>query len=142
VANGRWKKNFITSMKHEGMGQEEKQVAFDAAYASLIGEIGGSDFTVDLINLGLLPRNLDDLDCLFTKEEVWRVIQDLPLDHALGPNRFIGLFYQKAWGIIKRDVMEALLKLAVGDGRGFGKLNRSLITPIPKKPDVVEIDEF
>ena len=33
--------------------------------------------------------------------------------------------------------MAVLLKLYVGDGRGFGKLNRALITLIPKKPDVL-----
>jgi hypothetical protein len=38
--------------------------------------------------------------------------------------------------------MAALLKLAVGDGRGFGKLNRSVIKLIPKKPDAPGIGDF
>ncbi|XP_071680101.1 uncharacterized protein [Lolium perenne] len=48
----------------------------------------------------------------------------------------------KAWSIIKGDVMAAVLKLEVGDGRGFDKLNKSLITLIPKRGDAVEIDQI
>jgi hypothetical protein len=38
--------------------------------------------------------------------------------------------------------MAAILKLRIGDGRGFGKLNRSLITLIPKRPDALEVGDF
>jgi hypothetical protein len=38
--------------------------------------------------------------------------------------------------------MSGLFKLAVGDGRGFGKLNRALITLIPKKPDADSVGDF
>jgi hypothetical protein len=38
--------------------------------------------------------------------------------------------------------MAALLKLAVGDGRGFDKLNRALITMIPKKKEAEEIGDY
>ncbi|KAM0878677.1 hypothetical protein ACQ4PT_034721 [Festuca glaucescens] len=83
-----------------------------------------------------------DLDAIFSEEEVWRVVQDLPPDRAPGPDGFIGMFYQKAWGIIRGDVMAAILKLAVGDGRGFGRLNRSLVTSIPKWLDAIETGDF
>jgi hypothetical protein len=79
---------------------------------------------------------------MFTEEEVWSVIKDLPADRAPGPDGFIRMFYQKAWGTIKNDVMAVILKLAVGDGQGFGKLNRSLITLIPKQPDAIEVGDF
>jgi hypothetical protein len=35
-----------------------------------------------------------------------------------------------------------MLKLGVGDGRGFARLNRALITLIPKKQDAVEIGDY
>jgi hypothetical protein len=55
---------------------------------------------------------------------------------------FIGAFYQRAWPVIKHDIMAGLLKLGVGDGRGFARLNRALITLIPKRPDALEIGDF
>ena len=54
----------------------------------------------------------------------------------------MGAFYHKAWPIIKADVMAALQKLAVGDGRGFAKLNRALITLNPKKPDAMCVVDY
>jgi hypothetical protein len=51
-------------------------------------------------------------------------------------------FYQGAWGIVKGGIMTAILKLVVGDGRGFGKLSRSLITLIPKRADTIEIGDL
>jgi hypothetical protein len=123
-------------------GQVDKEEAFFAAYSSLVGEVKNRDYTVDLVSLGLQARDLQELERMFTEEEVWSVIKELPSDRAPGPDRFIGAFYQKAWEVIKGDVMAAILKLAVGDGRGFGKLNRSLITLIPKWPDAIEIGDF
>jgi hypothetical protein len=38
--------------------------------------------------------------------------------------------------------MAAIHKLYVGDGRGFAKLNRDLITLIPKKQEALEIGDF
>ena len=51
-------------------------------------------------------------------------------------------FYQKSWHIIKNDVMAVLMKLYVGDGRGFGKLNQAHIMLIPKKPEAEEVGDF
>jgi hypothetical protein len=56
---------------------------------------------------------------IFTKEEVWEVIKDLPPDGAPGPDGFMGAFYQKNWSIIKHEVMVAMLKLFVGVERAF-----------------------
>lgn len=38
--------------------------------------------------------------------------------------------------------MAALLKLYVGDDRGFGKLNKAHIVLIPKKTDALEVGNF
>jgi hypothetical protein len=38
--------------------------------------------------------------------------------------------------------MAGLLKLEVGDSRGFARLNRALITLIPKKQNVSEVGDF
>jgi hypothetical protein len=70
------------------------------------------------------------------------LIKELPQDRAPGPDGFIGIFYQKAWSTIKADIMAAILKLFVGDGRGFGRLNQVLITLIPKKPDALRVGDY
>jgi hypothetical protein len=44
--------------------------------------------------------------------------------------------------VIKRDIVAGLLKLGVGDGRGFARLNRAIIILIPKRPDALEIGDF
>jgi hypothetical protein len=33
------------------------------------------------------------LEAIFTEDEVWTVIKDLPKDRAPGPDGFIGVFY-------------------------------------------------
>lgn len=63
-------------------------------------------------------------------------------DRASGPDGFIGAFYQCAWPIIKHYIMAVMLKLYVGDGRGFGKLNRAHNMLNAKKPDAVDVGDF
>ncbi|KAM0828432.1 hypothetical protein ACQ4PT_067560 [Festuca glaucescens] len=138
-------KNFIPTVRvgdRMYTEQEDKEKAFFQAYLLLFGNAAVREYTIDPESVGLQARDLQGLDVLFSEEEVWRVIQDLPADRAPGPDGFIGLFYQKAWSFIKGDIMAALLKLAVGDGRGFDKLNRSIIVLIPKKPYAIEVGDF
>jgi hypothetical protein len=70
------------------------------------------------------------------------MIKEMPADRAPGPDGFMGEFYRRAWPTIKHDIMACLLKLAVGDGRGFARLNRALITLIPKKTEAVEVRDY
>jgi hypothetical protein len=44
--------------------------------------------------------------------------------------------------VIKQDILAGIMKLGVGDGRGFARLNRALITLIPKRPDAIEIKDY
>jgi hypothetical protein len=64
------------------------------------------------------------------------------INRAPGLDGFIGAFFQKAWSVIKHDIMAGILKLGVWDGRGFARLNRALITLIPKKQDAEFIGDF
>jgi hypothetical protein len=92
--------------------------------------------------LGLPSHDLHELGDLFMEEEVWLAIKEMLSDRAPGPDGFGGAFYKRAWPIIKPDIMAAILKLSVGDGRAFGKLNRALITLIPKKQDAEEVGDY
>jgi hypothetical protein len=122
--------------------QDRKVEAFSDAYMQLLGSIQNREYTLDLEALGLVPRDLQDLDAVFTEAEVWDTIKDMPADRAPGPDGFIGAFYQRAWPVIKADIMTGLHKLGVGDGRGFARLNRALITLIPKKQDATTIGDY
>jgi hypothetical protein len=144
VANGRRTKNFIASIKvgEQIITEQDRKVeAFSDAYMQLLGSIQNRDYTLDLEALGLVPRDLQDLDAVFTEAEVWDTIKDMPADRAPGPDGFIGAFYQRAWPVIKADIT-GLHKLGVGDGRGFARLNRALITLIPKKQDATTIGDY
>ena len=79
---------------------------------------------------------------VFTEDEVWATIKEMPVDRALGPDGFIGLFFQKAWSIIKGDMMAALHHLFLGNGCDFGRLNQALITLIHKKVDACRVGDF
>ncbi|KAM0899969.1 hypothetical protein ACQ4PT_020948 [Festuca glaucescens] len=99
---------------------------------------------MDLEELGLPNRRalLADLGEIFTEPEVWSVVKELPADRAPGLDGFVGAFYHRAWGTIKHEIMAAVLKLFVGDVRAFGKLNRAMITLIPKISDMEDVGDF
>ena len=66
----------------------------------------------------------------------------MPTDKAPGPDGFIGIFFQKAWEIIKVDLVAAIHKFFLGNGRGFGRLNQALIIVIPKTPEACAVFDF
>jgi hypothetical protein len=70
------------------------------------------------------------------------VVKELPPDRALGPDGFVGAFYRRSCPIIKGEIMTVLLKLYVGDGHTFGRLNRAIITLIPKKQNTEEVGDY
>jgi hypothetical protein len=70
------------------------------------------------------------------------VIKVMPPGRAPGPDGFIGAFYQRTWPTIKHDIMAGILKLAVGEGRGFARLNRALISLIPKRQNATVTGDF
>ncbi|XP_073368076.1 uncharacterized protein [Aegilops tauschii subsp. strangulata] len=145
VANGRRTKNFIPHIRHNGelvSQQERKEEIFSDAYKQLLGQASARDVNVDLGFLDMAHLNLSELDDIFTEEEVWSAIKEMHLERAPGPDGFTAAFYQKAWPIIKHEIMAVFLKLYVGDGRGFGKLNRAHIVLIPKKPTWRRLEIF
>jgi hypothetical protein len=139
VANGRRAKNFISAVKSGTeiiTDQQGKERVFYDSFRALLGTIQNRESSIDLHTLGMPAHNLEDLEAIFSEEEIWGVIKEMPPDRAPGPDGFIGAFYKRAWPIIKGELMAAILKLYVGDGRTFERLNRALvtlITLIPKK---------
>jgi hypothetical protein len=122
--------------------QERKNELFTEEFASLTGSIQTREYTLNLEELGIPVANLAELDNMFTEEEVWNTIREMPIDHAPGPDGFTDAFYQRAWPVIKQDILAGIMKLGVGDDRGFARLNRALISLIPKRPDAIETKDF
>jgi hypothetical protein len=122
--------------------QQGKEEAFFNAYNNLLGSIENRECELNLGMLDLKQMDLSDLDVMFTDDEVWSVIKEMPKEQAPGPDGYIGSFYHRAWRWIKGDVMAAVHKLYVGDGRGFEKLNRALIMLIPKKQGAIEVGDY
>jgi hypothetical protein len=99
VANGRKARNFIPVVCVDNVlisDQQGKEDAFFQAYMNLPGTIENREAELDLSALGLRSLDLSDLDNLFSEDEVWAVIKELPKDRAPGPDGFIGSFYQSA----------------------------------------------
>ncbi|KAK1601250.1 hypothetical protein QYE76_017578 [Lolium multiflorum] len=122
--------------------QERKNEVFTEEYERLIGSIQNREHTINLEALNIPVADLGELEVMFTEEEVWNTIREMPSDRAPGLDGFTGAFFQRAWPTIKHDILAGLMKLGVGDGRGFARHNRALITLIPKKPDALEIKDY
>jgi hypothetical protein len=46
----------------------------------------------------LIFWRFSEMEVLFPKEDFWSTIKGTPQDRVLGPNGFIGAFYQRAHG--------------------------------------------
>lgn len=61
-------------------------------------EILGSNFQhsrcINLQAIGLPVQPLENLEVVFSEEEVWGVVKELPNEKASGPDGFTGLFYK------------------------------------------------
>ena len=54
----------------------------------------------------------------------------------------LGFFFQKAWEIVKKDVIVAMNKLFLNNGHRFGRLNQALIALIPKSLEACKVKDF
>lgn len=115
---------------------------FSEVYDNLLGTTHARGHSLDFEQLDMTQHDLSELEDIFTEDEVWQVIKEIQPDRAPGPDGFIVLFYHKAWPVIKNDIMAALLKLFVGDGRGFSKFNKAHIVLIPKISEALNVGEY
>jgi hypothetical protein len=79
---------------------------------------------------------LSGLEDLFTEDEVRSVVMDLPNDKASGLDGFTGLFYKKAWDIIKGDIMNVFNAFWSQDTRSFSHLNDAFMILLKKEAAV------
>jgi len=85
---------------------------------------------------------LNDLDNLFSEQEIWSAILQMPTEKAPGPDDFTWAFYGTCWPIIKSEVIASfhcLYNLHTGP---LPKLNTATITLLPKKELADGVKDF
>jgi mannosylglycoprotein endo-beta-mannosidase len=120
----------------------DKAEAVDSFFEELLGTSADRPFSLDLDFLGIPSTDLRQIDGEFTPEEVWDAIKGMPLDKYPWPDGFSARFFVVCWDIIKVDIMAAFNSLSRLDSRGFGAVNSTLITLLPKKPGAEEVRDF
>ena len=81
------------------------------------------------------------LDRPFEEEEVLRVINDFNGDKAPSPDGFSMAFFQSCWGILKTKIMAVFHNFHT-QAMFEKSFNASFLALIPKKVDVVEVEDF
>ncbi|XP_062089720.1 uncharacterized protein LOC133796262 [Humulus lupulus] len=67
----------------------------------------------------------------YSKEEVRKVIFEIPGNKAPGPNGYGSCFYQENWNLIGDEVVEAIFSF-LKTGQLFKEINSTVITLVPK----------
>ena len=129
------RKNRIDALRVQGTDVVSDAAMADALYDYYISILGANferSRRFGLQTLGVPQIARPELEHLFTEEEVRSVIANLPNDKAPGPDGFTGLFYKKAWGTIKMDVMNAFNAFWSLDCRSFNHLNDAYMILLKK----------
>jgi hypothetical protein len=94
---------------------------------------------LDKLNLPCLSAdNARAIEALFSREELRKVIMDMPSDRLPGPDGFSGLFFKSCWEIIADDLLLGLHHVYLGHCQNLRRMN-SLIT---KNEDPLDIKGF
>jgi hypothetical protein len=75
--------------------------------------------------------NLEDMSSPFSREEIDKIVKDLPSGKAPGPDGFSGLFFKKCWSIIKYDFYKLCDEFWEGKVN-LQSINDAFITLVPK----------
>ena len=80
----------------------------------------------------------EDLEVLFSEEEITRALFDCCGDKAAGPDGMTMAFLQANWDTVRGDVL-AMFSEFHKDGKFVSSLNATFIALIPKKADAHNI---
>jgi hypothetical protein len=139
------RKNRIDSLRVQGTEVVSDEAMADALYdhfSAILGTTFERSWRLDLSQLGVPTQALAALEDLFTENEIWEVIKEMPNDKAPGPDGMTGLFYKCCWEIIKLDVINAFNAFWSQDSRSFHHLNGAYMILLKKKDQLVEIRDY
>jgi len=139
-------KNFISKLVDEDglvlTNNEDKEQNVFKFYSHLLGESTDRDIIVNLEELNIPPHDLAELEAPFSEEEVWRTINLLAANKALGPDGFTENFYKACWQTIKVDMMATVSAIWRRKLKNFEQLNSAYITLLPKKDEARSIKDY
>jgi hypothetical protein len=98
------------------------------------------DFNWEELNLPTV--DLHSLGDPFTEEEVKNAIDQMPRDKAPSPDGYTGAFFKSCWGIIKEDLMCAILLFGDLNVQNFHWINSTNISLLPKKYGAEEVADY
>jgi mannosylglycoprotein endo-beta-mannosidase len=104
-----------------------------------ISEFSGLNF--ELTSFITPAEDIDWLQREFFKEEIDKIIMDLPNNKSPRPNGFNGEFLTKCWSVITQDFYDLISAFYEGDVC-LRSINSSYITLIPKKDCPISIGDF
>jgi hypothetical protein len=145
LATERHRKNSIASITStDGITVTEHEAKASILFQAYKNRLGVSDNHNMLFNLNHLFSPIEGLEAIsapFSKEEIDKVIQKIPLDKAPGPDGFNGCFLKTCWDIVAPDFYKLCQDFA--EGRLFlDSINNSLITLIPKKQAPITVNDY
>jgi exonuclease III len=135
----------ILRLEHDGViatTQEDMEQMAKTHFEYVMGASQGDLKQILFQEIHLARANLSELDDAFTEEEVWATIKAMPNEKSPGPDGFTGLFYQRCWDVIKKEVLEALHKFCTGNSQNLELLNTAIITLLPKKDAPTLLKDF
>jgi hypothetical protein len=123
-------------------GEEEKMELAHNFFNSIIGSMAPRRHEFDFEFLGIPRLNLQELADPFSEDEVVKIIKELPVDKAPGPDGFTGLFLKVAWLIIKLYILKEFKAFSSMDTISFHLINDALVILLPKTHDAISIKDF
>jgi hypothetical protein len=109
-ANGRRRKNHIPELVGErgrvSTHMEKEEILYNFVKGSL-GEAHGRTIRLNWGTLNMLRGELQNLDELFTEEELKAAVFRMPGEKAPGPDGFTACFFKTCWTIIKDNLLAA-----------------------------------
>jgi hypothetical protein len=70
-------------------------------FEGMLGTLVDRQHSLDLDFLNTHSEDLSELEAVFMKDDIWEVIQRLPVGKAPGPDGFTDKFLPKCWGVVK-----------------------------------------
>jgi hypothetical protein len=148
IANGKYRKKKIFQLEQdEGtiVGEDNLKNYITEYYKKLFGEPTPNNFTLDGSLISDIPQLSNEENSLLTADfsvkEVFEAISQMELNKAAGPDGFPAEFYQTFWEVIKDDLMAVFVQFQQGTLPLY-KLNFGVITLLPKKENVVQIQQY
>jgi hypothetical protein len=144
-ANGRRRKNFIqrlSSGNDWALTHNDKQILIQDHFVSIMTDPPPCTRDFSWAHFQLPTTDFSSLDKLFTDEEIWQAICQMPQNKAPGPDGFTGLFFRACWETIRADIAAAVNSVYNLRCHDLNLLNKANIILLPKKDGVESIRDF